>query len=448
MAGRQPSVGHVAIIGILTRKVEPITDTSRPGTTTGGLPGPTARRRLVTAVAASSLGDGLVVVAFPLLALRSTTNALLISGLVVAARLPWLLVSLPAGAIVDRFDRRRVVGVVDLARAAIVAAVGAGAFLATLPIEALYAASFLVGAGETVVSAAVRSAIPLLSADDGVVATNGQVGAAQTAGAQFAGPALGGVAFAAAASLPFVGDAASYVVSALLLRSTLPGRDRAAPVATSLGADITTGLRWFLANRLLRVLAVVVTSFAFCQAMVLGVLVLYATRDLHLGAAAYGVLLAVAAVGDVAASLLARRVHGRLGPHATILLAGAGAAGGYLLLSSTSTAAIAALALALEAAATSLGNVATLSARHRTIPAERFGLVNNAFRMPVTGLIPLGALAGGTLVTLVGLHTTFAVAGLVQLAVVAATALPLRLVSSPPGAPPEPAGGLRPPAPG
>jgi MFS family permease len=380
-------------------------------------------------VAVSSLGDGFVFVAFPLLAVRLTTDPIFVSGLAFATRLPWLLISLPAGALVDRVRRRRLVLVVDLIRAAVVAGVGIGVVSGHVSLAGLYAAAFLVGAGETLVSTAMRAAIPDLAAGGDVTGLNGQVYAAQTAGVQFAGPAVGGAIFSAGGSIPFFGDAVSYVVSAVVLCTTLPGDGRDPDRAgTSLRADIRTGLRWFVANRTLRLLAVVVTSFAFCQAMVLAVLVLFATEKLGLGDVGYGLFLAVAAVGDVAASLLAGRIHDRVGSYRTVLVAGVGAAAGYVLLGSTTAVAVAAAALALEAASSSLGNVATLSARHRIIPAERFGLVNNAFRMSVTGFIPVGALLGGVLTAWLGPSATFVVAGAVQIAVVAVTARPLRIL--------------------
>ena len=95
------------------------------------------------------------------------------------------------------------------------------------------------------------------------------------------------------------------------------------------------------------------------------------------------------------------------------------AACGYLILASTSTPVVAVFGYGLEAVAVALGNVATLSARHRIIPTELFGRVNNLFRMCVLGVVPLGALAGGLLSTQFGLRTTFVVAGLVQLTLTA-----------------------------
>ncbi|MDA8291081.1 MAG: MFS transporter [Actinomycetota bacterium] len=390
----------------------------------------TRRRRLVAGIAVSSLGDGLLAVALPLLAVRLTTKPLLVAGIAVAGSLPWLLFGLPAGALADRVERSTLVLVVDLARFAMVGGLGAVVAFSHPSVGELYVAAFAVGAGETIVTAATKSAVPLLAEERDRPRLNGRVNAAETAGVEFAGPAAGGAAFAWRAWIPFVGDALTYLVSALLVeRATAhlgppPERSR-----TTIASDVRQGLSWFASSRSLRVLASIVASFAFCQAAVLSVLVIYATRVLGLHGAEYGVLLSVAALGDVASSLLAGRVHGRLGPFLSLLVAGTLAGAAYVLLGGTSRPYVAVVALALEAAGSSLGNVTTLSLRQRLIPPERFGLVSNAFRMCVFGAVPLGALAGGALTAAIGTRPTFVVAGIAQLAALAAMAVPLRLVA-------------------
>jgi predicted MFS family arabinose efflux permease len=385
------------------------------------------RRRLGTsylwllgATCTSSLGDGLVLVAFPLLATTLTSRPLSIAGVAIAGRLPWLLVSLPAGALVDRVDRRRLVAGVEILRAFVLLAVGldivAGA--ATLPV--LYLAAFVVGALETAFAAAILACVPTLVESRDLPRANGYLFAAETAGEQFAGPALGGAMFGWAAALPFLGDALSFVGSAALLTVALPKTERRhSPRPTTLLADMRIGLKWFRAHALVRLLAVVVGIFAFCQTAVLSVLVLYGRHVLRLSNAAYGVFLAVGAIGDVGGSLLAHRAHAHLGAARAIGLAGIAAAAGYLILAATSNAAIAVTGYALEAAAVALGNVATMSLRHRVIPTELFGRVNNAFRMCVLGMMPLGALAGGVLAARFGLPTTFLIAGVTQICLIA-----------------------------
>jgi hypothetical protein len=178
------------------------------------------------------------------------------------------------------------------------------------------------------------------------------------------------------------------------------------------------GLNWFRAHPVLPLLAVVVSTFAFCQTAVLSVLVIYGRSVLHLTKASYGLFLAVGAIGDVGGSLLAHRAHAHFGAARATCLAGMAAAAGYLILGTTSNTGVAATGYAFEAVAVALGNVATMSLRLRVIPTELFGRVNNAFRMCVLGVMPLGALAGGVLRARFGLRTTFLIAGVTQLSLI------------------------------
>ncbi|MHB1599674.1 MAG: MFS transporter [Acidimicrobiales bacterium] len=393
-----------------------------------------AFRSLLGASAISSFGDGLVSVAFPLLAVVLTHSPLLVSGLLVAGRLPWLVVALPAGVAIDRLDRRRLVAVVEVARALVVGAVALGAATHHLVIAELYVASFCIGAGETVVSSATSGLLPSIVEPEGLDRANGFLGATTTGSENFTGPAAGGIVYSLARFIPFLADAISYVVSAVLLRSVIPasrtvGAESGAP-RTRWRSDIWAGLSYLRSSPSLASLTAALASFAFCQAMVVSVLVLYATHDLHLSSTGYGILLAVAASGDVAGSLLTSRVVRRVGPYATLVGTGVLAAGAYLLLGSTTALVVAGAALVIEAAASSVGIVTTRSLRQTLIPRERFGLVNNAIRSCTTGAIPLGALLGGLLGVVIGLQEGFEVAGGLQLAAICALVLPLRAIRS------------------
>jgi MFS family permease len=82
-------------------------------------------RRLWTANAVSNLGDGVTLVAGPLLVASLTADPTAIAAAVLAQQLPWLLFSLVSGALVDRLDRRRLIVTVNLARAVVLAALAA-----------------------------------------------------------------------------------------------------------------------------------------------------------------------------------------------------------------------------------------------------------------------------------------------------------------------------------
>jgi len=372
-------------------------------------------------------------VGFPLLAVTLTSRPLLIAGVVVAGRLPALLCSVPIGALADRVNRRGMVVVVNLVRIVALAAFSAAVLDGHNSLPAIYATVFVLGTGDMAFNLASQACLPAMVDAADLPRANGYLATAEVSGEQFVGPAVGGLAFAAAPALPFIGDAVSFAASTLLVRTALPDtpprRDGA-----SFAADVREGLRWFAGHRLLRLLALVVASLAFCQAMVFAELVLYGTHNLHLGRVGYGLFFAGASAGNVLGSLGAGRIHARFGPVRCLVGAAIVAGGAYLALSVTSSVVLAASVLFLEAVGVAVGNVTTLSLRQRVIPAELLGRVGSAFRMLMYGLIPVGALAGGLVSTEIGVSEAFRVAGVLQLLVfaLAAPALMRRIRASEP----------------
>jgi predicted MFS family arabinose efflux permease len=193
-----------------------------------------------------------------------------------------------------------------------------------------------------------------------------------------------------------------------------------------LTGDMREGVRFFLRSPVLRVLSAVIGGLAFCQAMVMSVLVLYGLEVLHLSKAGYGLFLGVASIGNVVGGMVAGRVRQRFST-ASILTAGAVLAGvAYIGLGATKTASFACLMMLIEAVAVACGNVASVSLRQRVVPDELLGRVGNVFKMVIWGLIPLGALAGGLVAAHWGLRTTFIVAAAVQCGLAVFTAGALR----------------------
>ncbi len=392
-----------------------------------------ALRGLVAAAAISSTGDGLAAVAFPLVAIGLTHDARLIAAVAAASRLPWLVCSLPAGALVDRCSARRVVAVTEGARTVLLllTAWAVASHAASVPLLCLVA--FAVGTCETAFSAAVQSTVPALVAEQDLERANGRMYAAQMGGELFLGPALGGLAFAIGPSVPFVGDGLSFAVCGAVLLATLP-RWRVDLIAlerrsATLGADMLEGLRWFLSHRLIRLLAVVVGSLAFFQAMVNGVAVVYAAHVLHLSKAGFGLFIAVGSVGNVLGASVASRVKGRWGTGQLLAVAGVLAAVSYLVEGATSTTAVAVTVCAVESLVVLVGNVANLSLRQRIVPAQLRGRVSNLFRAVVYGAVPLGALFGGVVTEAAGVRAALVLAGAAQLAVLGTARALLREVA-------------------
>jgi MFS family permease len=375
----------------------------------------------------SGIGDGLALAAFPLLAAHLTDDPRLIVGVTIAAQLPWLLVALPAGAVVDRVDRRRLVVTVECARAAVLIVFAVAVAADQGALAALLLTVFLIGVGQTLVASASHAVLPEIVDKVDLARANGALFATTCATENLIGPALGGLIFAAATALPFLLDGVSFAVGAVLLAMALPiGRRQEGPPTTAqLRGDIAEGFRYFWRTPLLRLLGTMIATLAFCQAIVFGPLVLFALHGLGLSDAGYGVLLGLAALGNVLGGTVAGRLDDHFGARLLLPASGLLAAGAYALCGLASNLAVAALALGIEAIAVAIGNVANLTLRQRLIPSELLGRVGNIVRFFIFGAMPVGALVGGVLVQSFGVRAPFAGAAVLQLVAVAVLAPPL-----------------------
>lgn len=373
-----------------------------------------AFRRLWIATGISSVGDGMVLVAFPLLALEFTHNSLTIAGVAVAGRLPAFLIGLPSGAVVDRRNRRRLMVGVEILRLVVLLSFAVTVLAGANGLPAIYATVFVLGGLESVYNSASIASLPAMVPAKLLIPANSRLLTLNVAGQELAGQALGGLALTTAAVLPFAADAGSFAASALLLRRAIPDTPPP-PTNTSLLADLREGIRWFRRSPLLRSLAGMIASMAFFQAAVMSILVLYGTENLHLSRTGYGLLLGVASIGNIIGALSAARLHRRLGSGWSLIVAGSAAALAYPVLAITSSRIAAAAALTLEAMSVVFGTVVTRSVRQAVVPLGLQGRVAAAYRIFILGAAPLGALAGGVLAAQVGVRTTFLLSGVTQL---------------------------------
>jgi len=316
------------------------------------------------------------------------------------------------------------VAAVEVGRAAVLACLGLLVLTDTGALPALVVAAFLIGAGETVMISAVHAVVPQLVPPENLASSNGSLFAIQMATENLLGPAIGGILFAAAASLPFLLDGVSFAAAAVLFAFALVGtsRPRTTRQASTFGTDVVQGLRYYLRSPVLRNLGALVGALAFCQAMVFGPLVLFALDGLGLSDAGYGALLGVAAIGNVIGGTVAGRLDQQFGARILMPASAVLAAAAYAVCGTATTVALAAVALAIEAIAVAVGNVASLTLRQRIIPSELLGRVGNVMRFFIFGAMPLGALAGGFLVERFGVRAPFAGAAVLQLVAVAIVA--------------------------
>jgi MFS family permease len=369
--------------------------------------------RLWWANTISSTGDGAFVAALPLLAVTITRDPRLVSVVTAATYLPWMLLSLPAGVVVDRYDRAALMWRAQAVQAAVVAAIAVLIVFHEADIEVLAAGGLLLGSAEVIFSNAAQAVLPALVPPDLLPKANGSQQVSLTVGESFLGPPVGSLLFAAAAALPFGLDAGSFAGSAALL-AALP---RTRPTPGNAGrqrirAQIAQGLRWLAGHRLLRVVAVLLGIYNFANQMGQAILVLLATQTLHVSTRGYGLLLAASAVGSVVGGLVNPVLTRRLGLLPSLVLPALIDAAAFVGIGLAPSPVVVAALLAVQGFSVTMWNVVTVSLRQRIVPGHLLGRVNSVYRMLGWGLMPLGALAGGFVAHAVGLRAPYIVAGL------------------------------------
>ncbi|MFI6798222.1 MFS transporter [Streptosporangium canum] len=369
--------------------------------------------RLWWATGINSMGDGAFAAAVSLLAVTITRDPRLVSVVSAATYLPWLLLSLPVGALVDRHDRIALMWRTQAIQAVIVGVIAVLAAFGRIGIPVLAIMAFGLGACAVVFANAAQAVLPDIVAKPLLHKANGHQQAITTIGLQFAGPPLGSLLFAVAVALPFGMDAGSFALSAALL-ATLPRRTRRQVEHPPMRTAIADGLRWLARHRLLRTLAVLLGVNTFCWQLGNVTLVLLATQTLHLDARGYGLLLAGAATGSLLGGLVSARVVEKMGALPTLLTALAVNVVIFVGIGLSPNAIVLGALLAVNGFVITLWNIVTVSLRQQIVPSKMLGRVNSVYRMLGWGLIPLGALAGGLVAHAFGLRAPYPVAGVLR----------------------------------
>ena len=372
-------------------------------------------RRFWCSQTASLAGDQGSFIALPLvgtLVLHAGPGGM---GLLTAAAwAPNLMLSLHAGAWIDRSGRpREAMIAADLGRAALLVTVPVAWALGALTFGQLVAVAFATGALGAVASVAYGSLYGLLvhraRLDEAGALVNGS-----RAGASVAGPSAGGL-LVAILTAPFavLADAASFVASAWWLRRVAV--PRSAPDADPGG--LADGVRFIARSPLVRpILAATATLNVFTFA-ISALFVLYATRSLGISPATLGIVLGAGAIGGVLGSVVTGRIVERIG-------VGAAFAAGCILFtapllliplaSGPRTAVLGLLFLAEFGAGFGVmvldisAGAILVAAVPETLRARMFG----AYQLVNYGVRPIGALGGGALGAVIGLQPTLWIAGI------------------------------------
>ncbi|MFF2363798.1 MFS transporter [Streptomyces sp. NPDC058122] len=370
----------------------------------------------------STLGAQTSGTAMPLLVL-ATTGSPSDAGIVGAAgTLPYLVAHLPAGPLVDRWNRRRILLVSEICGGLALSTVPIALWLGRVTVVHLAVVAFIQGLCFVFFGLAERAALPKI-VPAALLPTAIAHNEARSRGAALAGPPLGGILFGIGRAVPFLADALSYAVACigmLFIRSDLQNRSTAP--SESLGRAAIAGLRWIWRHPLIRaaILLIACSNLVF-QALVL-ILVVLAR---HHGAtpSTIGTMLGIYSGGGLAGALAAGRLHHHFTPKTVILGVNWSWAALLPLFAFTSSPLLIGAIGAACAFVGPLWNVVIISYATLLVPDELLGRVNSAAMTLSWGVMPVASLGAGFLLTGLGpVGSVSVLATLMLVTAVAATA--------------------------
>lgn len=360
----------------------------------------------------TNLGDGIALAAGPLLMASQTHDPLLVALAPLLQQLPWLLFGLYAGVLADRLDRRLMIVVGDLARAAVVTVLVVLIVTDGLSIPVLLALLFLMGVAETFVDTTGGTLTPMLvrKADLGIA--NARLFAGYVTVNQLVGPPVGAALFAAGMAWPFVTQVVLALCGVLLIsRMRLPSHGTARADRGRVRADIVDGLRWLWRHPPVRTLALTIFVFNVTWGAAWSVLVLYATVHLGMHEVGFGLLTTAIAVGGLVGTTSYGWLERHLDLGTLMRLCLSLEVGTHFALALAPAPWVAMLVMLVFGAYAFVWGTLSSAVRQRAVPTAFQGRVTSVYNVGVFGGMVAGSALGGLIARQWGITAPFWFAG-------------------------------------
>ena len=364
-------------------------------------------RWLLAATLVNNIGDGIVLAAGPLLVASQTSDPFLVSMAVLSGYLPTLLFGVLGGAFADRFDRRRMVIVVDLCRVAALVVLVATIVTGTVSIAVVLITLFILATAETFADSASSTFLPSLVDREDLGLANSRLQGAFLLTNQLVAPPIGAFLFAAGVAIPFATNAVCFALGAILVSRVVLSTTAELREPSSLRSEMAEGIRWLLAHPPMRTLALTIFTFNVTFGAAWSVLVLYANERLGVGPVGFGLLTTAVAVGGIVGitsyGWLTRRFAlgdiMRTGLIVETLT--------HLSLALTTSSIVALGTLVVFGAHAFVWGTTSEVVRQRAVPDAMLGRVTGVYRVANIGGLVIGTPIGGLLARNYGITAPF-----------------------------------------
>jgi MFS family permease len=339
------------------------------------------------------------------------------------SRLPWLIFTLPAGVITDRFDRKKIIVAMDIAQGALALVLAGAIYLernslpslnnltASTAIEtnhllywSLVGIALLFGFAEVLRDNAGQTFLPSVVAKENLESANGKLWSAEYVMNSFVGPPLASFLLGVAVYLPFFIHSSTFFIAAGLISLivTIPKSVSEPEVKTKVNfrAEIKEGFSWLWSHSLLRPMAIILGMLNLVGSITAATFILFSQEILQTSVFEFAILGTSGAIGGALGGILGPKISKKLGSGPSLYLTLISMPLMGLVIGLTSNWYIAWVMIAGTTVFAVLWNVITVSLRQSIIPSHLLGRVNSVYRFFAWGSMPIGTLIGGAIVSL------------------------------------------------
>jgi|GEM_PF-4178119 len=360
--------------------------------------------RLLISLSVSNLGDGMTLIALPWLATLAIKDPLTLSWISAVARIPWLLLSIPVGAWIDRNSPIQIMIWASLFRLLLLfglfLAVGSFGVTSSVLIPVLIVATFGLGMGEVAFDSSTQVAIPLMIRPVKLGEGNANARVSEILSNDIAGKTLGGILLSINTLLPFASEILLICIATVVI---LPLRRIEQPkkILKRLGlfATMRAGLNEVYADSQLRGLLMIAACVTVPYAALLSTQVLLVQQSFGMSSSGYAALLSIAIIGSLVGARLAVLLSRKYGHVAMFQLALIGMAASYGCVMFAQSGWVLGVLYVVASVFVTLSSISGMTMRQHVIKPESLGVVSGVFRFASWGLSSLAMLAGGVVVS-------------------------------------------------
>ncbi|MBI3749235.1 MAG: MFS transporter [Chloroflexi bacterium] len=367
----------------------------------------TSFRWLLSASFVNNAGDGVAVSAGPLLVASQTRDPFLVSMALLSEYLPSLLFGVVGGVAADRFDRKRIVVVVNLCRAIVLAVLVGTIVTSTVNIALVLAALFLLGTAETFADAASSTLLPGLVTREDLGIANARMQGTFVLTNQLLLPPVGAFLFVIGPAIPFATNAVAFALGVVLIRRVVTDARQAQAARPGVPAEMLEGIRWLVGHPPMRTLALTILTFNVTYGAAWSVLVLYAGDRLGMNEVGFGLLTTAIAVGGLIGISLYGRLERRFSLADIMRVGLLIETCTHLVLALTTSPAVALGMLVVFGAHAFVWGTTSTVVRQRAVPDELLGRVGGVYRVAIVGGMVVGTPLGGLLAKAYGITAPF-----------------------------------------